>query len=39
MFVLPESQSGYCRKFQVYLGKDDDEVDCGELGKTGLVVV
>ena len=39
MFALSESQSGYCHKFQVYLSKDDDEADGGELGKTGLVVV
>ena len=36
MLVLSKSQSGYCHKFQVYLGKEDNEADGGELGKTGL---
>ena len=30
---LSKSQSGYCHKFEVYLSKDDDEADGGELGK------
>ena len=40
MLLLPESQSGYCHKFQVHLGREgDDEANSVEFGKTGLVVV
>ena len=40
VFVLSESSSGYCYKFEIYLGKDGDErEDAGDLGKTGQVVV
>ena len=33
MFVLSESQSGYCHKFQVCLGKDDDELVSQLIGE------
>ena len=40
VFVLSESSSGYCYKFEIYLGKDGNErEDVGDLGKTGQVVV
>ena len=38
VFVLSESSSGYCYKFEIYLGKDGDEQeDAGDLGKTKLL--
>ena len=40
VFVLSESSSGYCYKFEIYLGKDGDEQeDAGDLVKTNQVVV
>ena len=40
MFVVSEAQTGYCHKFQIYLGKEgEDNGNEGDLGKTGLVCV
>ena len=39
MFVS-EAQTGYCHKFQIYLGKEgEDNGNEGDLGKMGLVCV
>ena len=40
MFVVSEAQTGYCHKFQIYLGKKgEDNGNKVDLGKTGLVCV
>ncbi|XP_065057630.1 piggyBac transposable element-derived protein 4-like [Rhopilema esculentum] len=40
VFVVADSQTGYCWNFQIYTGKvTDQEDDVGDLGKTDRVVI